>query len=187
MIAYVLPALNGLRRAYRESSILAWPQTAPAPALTPIDDVATSQLRVTFASSDWDDGTDSGRAAILTLEVYENSSQPAISPATKALASLELQQAYWSSLLVRPTVSHDNDRRWKLLCERTVGELAPLDEDRREDAQRIGRQAVGYWHAELTAVDEDRADLSATDVLIASLVRCAFQRDALALSATART
>ncbi|GAA5868294.1 hypothetical protein JCM3774_000996 [Rhodotorula dairenensis] len=169
VIAYVLPALNGLRRAYRESSILSWPQTAPAPTLAPVDDVATSQLRVTFASSEWDDGTEAGRAAILTLEVYENSSQPVISPATTNLASLELQQAYWSSLLLRPTLSHDNGQRWKLLRERTVGELTPAGEDKRKDAERIGRQAIGYWHAELTAVDEDRADLSATDVLLASL------------------
>ncbi|GAA5978734.1 hypothetical protein JCM10908_004462 [Rhodotorula pacifica] len=176
VIAYVLPALNGLRRAYRESSITSWPTSAPDPALAPIDDVATSQLRVTFASSEWDDGTESGRAAILTLEMYENNinsassdAQLAISPATKALASLELQQTYWSSLLLLPTTASGNEQRWALLRAKSVGELAQLDEKRQEDARRVGKQAIAHWHAELNAVEEDRADLSATEVLIASL------------------
>ena len=179
MIAYVLPALNGLRRAYRESTIPTWPASALEPSLAPIDDLATSQLRITFAASEWDhaddDGTESGRAAIVTLEAYENGSQLAISPATNALASLELQQTYWSSLLLSsPTVSSaDNEQRWKLLRESKVGELAQVDAARRKDAERIGRQAIGLWHAELTAVEEDRADLSATELLISSLVsRC---------------
>ncbi len=172
MIAYVLPALNGLRRAYRESTIPTWPPSAPKPSLAPIDDVATSQLRVTFAASEWDneDGTESGRAAIVTLEAYENGSQLVISPATNALASLELQQTYWSSLLLTPTVSSDNEQRWKLLREKKIGELAEVGAARREDAEKIGRQAIGLWHAELTAVEEDRADLSATELLISSLV-----------------
>lgn len=179
VIAYVLPALNGLRRAYRESTIPTWPASALEPSLAPIDDLATSQLRITFAASEWDhaddDGTESGRAAIVTLEAYENGSQLVISPATNALASLELQQTYWSSLLLSsPTVSSaDNEQRWKLLRESKVGELAQVDAARRKDAERIGRQAIGLWHAELTAVEEDRADLSATELLISSLVsRC---------------
>ena len=174
MIAYVLPALNGLRRAYRESTIPTWPSAAPEPSLAPIDDVATSQLRITFAASEWDndeDGTESGRAAIVTLEAYENGSQLVISPATNALASLELQQTYWSSLLLSsPTVSSDNEQRWKLLREKEVGGLAEVDAARREDAARVGRQAIGLWLAELTAVEEDRPDLSATELLISSLV-----------------
>ncbi|KAG0655552.1 phosphatidylinositol-4- kinase [Rhodotorula mucilaginosa] len=174
VIAYVLPALNGLRRAYRESTIPTWPAAAPEPSLAPIDDVATSQLRITFAASEWDndeDGTESGRAAIVTLEAYENGSQLVISPATNALASLELQQTYWSSLLLSsPTVSSDNEQRWKLLREKEVGGLAEVDAARREDAARVGRQAIGLWLAELTAVEEDRPDLSATELLISSLL-----------------
>lgn len=188
MIAYILPALNGLRRAYRQATLPKWSHSqSPTaagkgawPTLPPLDDVATSQLRVTFAASEWDDGSESGRAAVLTLETYEAKglgggagNGMGISPSTKALANLELQQAYWSSRLL-PSSEADAERRWSSLL--SPGEAAtrarPVEAaEERADASRVGEEAIAYWHAELAAVEEDRADLSATEVLAASLVR----------------
>lgn len=188
MIAYILPALNGLRRAYRQATLPKWSHSqSPTaagkgawPTLPPLDDVATSQLRVTFAASEWDDGSESGRAAVLTLETYEANGLGlgagdgmGISPSTKALANLELQQAYWSSRLL-PASEADAERRWSsLLSPREEATRAkPVEAaEERADVSRVGEEATAYWHAELAAVEEDRADLSATEVLAASLVR----------------
>lgn len=194
VISFVLPALNGLRRAYAQASLpTTWPSNANGPSLPPLDDMATSQLSVTFAAAEWDDGTDAARITLATLEIYEGApllisgssspasrfgtatattsfAGPAISPATKALANLELQQAYWSSVLI-PTPGLGNDQRWARLQERNVVLQTAGDANLAAAAKEVGEQAVAYWQAELVAVEEDRADQSATEVLIGSLVR----------------
>lgn len=183
---------------------MTWPSSVVnEPSLPPLDDVATSQLSVTFAAAEWDDGSEAARITMAILEIYEGATpfstggsnspasgsataaaaaaapttsfaEPAISPATKALTNLELQQAYWSSVLI-PTPGLSNGQRWARLQE---SEAVTQQADGAEleataaaaAARKVGEQAIAYWQAELVAVEEDRADQSATEVLIGSLV-----------------
>ncbi|BGO97504.1 Phosphatidylinositol 4-kinase STT4 [Rhodotorula toruloides] len=169
-ISYVLPALNGLRRAIPQGH-LRWTAADPQPSILSFDDPAVTHLRSIFAnSSDLDLSSEEGRIALATLEKYQFI-QPGLSPTLPLLASLEIQQAYWSSFL---SAAKTSDARWK---EMLVGSGKQTDKSAMPQqiaAEGVAQKALEIWQRVVRAIEnedemDDEVDLQPTPLLVASL------------------
>lgn len=181
-IAYVLPALNGLRRAFVSAPFVFSPSDA-APSSAALAHPSPASLRTvfsTFSTTDLDSPSSAPSehmgVALATLEQYE--SGPGLAPTTPLLVALEAQQAYWSSLLVPTPPQSTPDQRWRILL--AVGadkgkQPEQLGMPSQIAAEGVQHQALEAWKEVLKAVEDDEGDdlvdLQASQVLVASLVR----------------
>ena len=189
IIAYVLPALNGVRRAFASAPFV-FTAADPPPTSTALAHPSPAALRSvfsTFSTTDLDSPSsasplDSARAALATLEQYQAAPAggPGLAPTTPLLVALEAHQAYWSSLLA-PSPAHSTPyERWTALLRAAPGkgkEPEQLGMPSQIAAEGVQQRALAAWREVLRAVEndddegDDGVDLHASEVLIASLVR----------------
>ncbi|GEM09474.1 phosphatidylinositol 4-kinase [Rhodotorula toruloides] len=169
-ISYVLPALNGLRRAMTRG-LFTWTASDPQPSILSFDDPSVAHLRSIFAnSSDLELSSEEGRIALATLEKYQFA-QPGLSPTLPLLASLEIQQAYWSSFL---SPAKSSDARWKGMLVASGTQTDKLAMPQQIAAEGVAQKALEVWQRVVRAIEtedefDDEVDLQPTPLLVASL------------------
>ncbi|ORY78396.1 hypothetical protein BCR35DRAFT_304996 [Leucosporidium creatinivorum] len=162
IIGYLLPALNGARRAINESSFTWNVSDATLSGATPAEAQLTAVAEA--ISRDWDLSTEGGRLALATLRQYETSSK-SLSAGLVVLCDLEAQRAYWASSLTHADACSDG---WKTPL---ASEVAKLQGG--EAAQAATSRALEAWSQTLLALQkldsEGAADPYSLDILLASL------------------
>ncbi|BGP37895.1 Phosphatidylinositol 4-kinase stt4 [Rhodotorula kratochvilovae] len=177
IISYILPALNGLRRAFASAPFVFLPSDQ-VPSSQALAHPAPAYLRSIFASflsSELDSPASApseiDRVALATLEQYE--STLGLSPTIPLLAALEAQQAYWSSLLAPSPPQSTPSERWRALLRAKGKQPEQLGMPSQIAAEGGQHRALDAWRAVLKAIEEDEGedgvDLQASDVLVASL------------------
>ncbi|GAA6057472.1 hypothetical protein JCM3770_000778 [Rhodotorula araucariae] len=177
IISYLLPALNGLRRAFATAPFVFTPAD-PVPSAQVLARPAPAYLRSVFASylsSDLDSPSstpsETDRVALATLEQYE--STPGLSPTTPLLSVTEAQQAYWSSLLAPSPPESTPGERWRALLAAKGKQPEQLGMPSQIAAEGVQQRALEAWRTLLKEIEEDDGedgvDLQASDVLVASL------------------
>ncbi|KDE03986.1 hypothetical protein MVLG_05555 [Microbotryum lychnidis-dioicae p1A1 Lamole] len=111
IIGYLLPALNGARRAVGNSPF-PWTVHDELP-LTPEPSRDLVESVVAAIAYEWDPSTEGGRVALATLKQYD-SSMRGLSPGLIALVQIEFELAYWTSAIV-PAVKSGGG--WRALLE----------------------------------------------------------------------
>ncbi|GAA5914470.1 hypothetical protein JCM8208_004460 [Rhodotorula glutinis] len=194
IIAYVLPALNGVRRAFASAPFVFTAADHPPSSSSALAHPSPATLRSTFrtfSSTDLDSPSsaaspllEEARVALATLEQYQSAQAGGpgrLAPTTPLLVALEAHQAYWSSLVApSPVLSTPHERWVALLGVSTAGAKGKEPDEQLGMASQIAaegvqQRALGAWREVLRAVedDEDEGDdgveLQASEVLIASL------------------
>lgn len=162
IIGYLLPALNGARRAINESPFTWNSLDATLSSATP---TPTQLITVSEAiSQEWDTSTEGGRSALATLRQYDASSN-GLSAGLVTLCDLEAQRAYWASALTHASASSDG---WKTLLASDATKLQGGDA-----AHGATSRALDVWSQTLLSLqkmDSERsADPYSLDILLASL------------------
>ncbi|GAA5845618.1 hypothetical protein JCM9279_006050 [Rhodotorula babjevae] len=191
IIAYVLPALNGIRRAFASAPFIFTAADHP-PSSTALAHPSPAALRSvfrTFSTTDLDSPAsalplDNARAALATLEQYQSaqgggsSGGGGLAPTTPLLVALEAHQAYWSSLLAPSPPRSTPHERWAALLAPGGGkgkEPEQLGMPSQIAAEGVQQRALAAWREVLRAVEDDDdegddgVDLQASEVLVASL------------------
>ncbi|GAA6004788.1 hypothetical protein JCM10207_001014 [Rhodosporidiobolus poonsookiae] len=156
LLVRVLPALEGLARAYRDSS-LAFTATDDIPFFSPPSSETLSKLSAAFTYP-WTAETDEGRAVLSTLDIYRSfaststptaasaPSSASITPLTPLLAQLAAQEAYWTAR-VAPTAPAGATplERWGALLGGAVAPALEVEDKGGEGAAEVASQAVQAW------------------------------------------
>ncbi|GAA5822607.1 hypothetical protein JCM11251_004314 [Rhodosporidiobolus azoricus] len=185
IIAYLLPALEGLTRALSETTLSFTADDAAPSFSTSIPDTVTAAFLLP-----WSPETEDGRAVLATLDLYRSSPSTSatsveqaagISPSTPLLSHIVLQEAYWSSRLSCSSSLSIADR-WSALVKGTV----KPDIKASAEAQAVAQETLKLWEAMVEKVEqvekarqeegEDGVDISEAieveqsgDVLVRSL------------------
>ncbi|GAA6000790.1 1-phosphatidylinositol 4-kinase STT4 [Rhodotorula paludigena] len=194
VIGYVLPALNGLQRAFVSPTPFTFTISDTPPRADSLSNPALAELRGVFASAlsseqQSQDEQDLQNQVVATLELYEASAQGSLAPTTPLVAAMAVQQSYWTSLLLdletSSTSTSSAEEQWRaLLATRSKGkgkalDPAPLPIASQIAAEGVAARALEAWHAVLAAVESEAAateeddappvDLGAPAALVAAL------------------
>ncbi|GAA5911077.1 hypothetical protein JCM6882_006870 [Rhodosporidiobolus microsporus] len=153
IIAFLLPALEGLTRAFSESTLVFTAEDAAPtfPASFPENVTAAFLLP-------WTPETEDGRAVLATLDLYRSSPSTSatsveqaagISPATPLLSHLAVQEAYWSSVLAGSTAASSAER-WSAL----VSGPSKADVKALATAEGVTQKALEAWEEMVEKVEQ---------------------------------
>ena len=163
IIGYLLPALNGARRALNES-LFTWTvsDTPPVTASSSSDHLRTVQGAL---EQSWDLNTEGGRLASATLQQYETTGSP-ISAGLLVLCDLDAQRAYWTSVL---THAEAGSPGWKSLLATDAAAVRGGS-----SAHQATGQALSVWSQTIASLQqhdsEGEVDSRAFELLVSSLV-----------------
>lgn len=164
IIGFLLPALNGARRALNESSF-AW-SASDAPLVT--SSPSPDHLRTVNGAVEqpWDVSTEGGRLALATLQHYETAGKP-ISSGLLVLCDLDAQRAYWTSVLSHAEAASP---AWKTVLASDAATIRGG-----ANADRATEKALSVWAQTTTSLQQlesdGAADAYSFEILTSSLVR----------------
>lgn len=172
IISYLLPSLNGARRAIK-SSPLVYQHTDIPPSATTVPTQPTLDSITSALTFEWDLTTEGGRTSLATLQQYETI-EKGLSPGLIILCDLENQTQAWCSALTTTTdegTPPTLKRGWEALLDRKANELGNGAE---EKAKTSLWKALEVWSSTLSTLEkvdvETGADPYSFDILLANLV-----------------